>query len=49
MVKASFEKLPAGREKQKEGFEEIKVMLDLQLKDFTLLVSRMQQAGSASV
>ena len=49
MVKAPFEKLPAGREKQKEGFEEIKVMLDLQLKDFTLLVSRMQQAGSASV
>jgi hypothetical protein len=49
MVKASFEKLSAGKEKQMEGFAEIKVMLDQQLKDLMSLASRASQEGSASV
>ncbi len=37
-VRNAFEKLSAEREKQKEGFEELKTMLELQLKDFMSLV-----------
>jgi hypothetical protein len=41
-VRAAFEKLSGEREKQKEGFEELKAMLELQLKDFMSLVERAQ-------
>jgi hypothetical protein len=41
-VRAAFEKLSGEREKQKEGLEELKAMLELQLKDFMSLVERAQ-------
>jgi hypothetical protein len=47
-VKSSFEKLSEGREKQQEGFEELKVVLDLQLKDLMVLAPPAQEAGSES-
>ena len=46
-VKTSFEKLSLGKEKQKEGFEEIKVMLELQLQELMLVASSTQQTSPA--
>ena len=48
-VKSSFEKLSAGKEKQKEGFEEIRVMLELQLKDLSSLATRSLQASPVMI
>jgi hypothetical protein len=45
-VKASFEKLSLGREKQKESLEKIKDMLDLQHQDLMLLATSTQQTDS---
>jgi len=44
-VKTSFEKLSLGKEKQKEGFEDIKVMLELQLQELMLVASSAQQTS----
>jgi len=44
-VKTSFEKLSLGREKQKEGFKEINVMLELQLQGLMLVTTSAQQTS----
>ena len=44
-VKTSLEKLSLGKEKQKEGFEDIKVMLELQLQELMLVASSAQQTS----
>jgi hypothetical protein len=46
-VKASFEKLSLGRDKQKEGFEEINAMLELQRQDLMIVASSTQQTMPA--